>query len=97
MNISAFSQALAKIKELQLSSTLTTWHNIRVLVANMPSLRLLEVGYNQLRSLALSADDTAQITPHLNMEVINLDSNDLSDWKETCIALQAFPKCVDSF
>lgn len=92
LDITAFKAAFSKLRELQISSTLATWTQVRELVSYMPSLQLLEAGYNRLHSLDL-------FTSHNTMEdsslqVINLDGNSLSQWSAVCGSLGPFTRYV---
>lgn len=86
-----FRQAFKHVKELQISATLTTWSDMRLLVSCMPQLQLLEAGYNGLFQLVIDHQEATSrdlIAPGLN--VINFDSNQLTDWTSTCEALRSF-------
>lgn len=93
--IPEFQHAFSHIKELQLNATSTTWDNIRVLESYMPSLQLLETGYNQLRSLRTNQDHAKGDQAHISqLQIINFDSNELTDWTATCNGLRPFTKYV---
>lgn len=84
-----FREAFSRIEELQISSTLTTWPKATQLVSCMPSLRLVEIGYNRLDSLAgLDTEQTS--AEHPTLQVINLDGNFLGNWADICVALKPF-------
>lgn len=58
------------------------------LLLSMPQLRVLELGYNSLDHLNEAADSPSfPGTPKL--EILNLDSNKLSDWKNIMNSLSS--------
>ena len=67
-----------------------SWQAIMDVVAVMPRLQRLESGYNRLQSLSSPPPD--YLEPALT--TLNFDTNQLSDWAETCQALASFPKCL---
>ncbi|KAF7791340.1 hypothetical protein EIP86_002354 [Pleurotus ostreatoroseus] len=75
--------------ELQLNATLMIWDNVRLLASYIPSLQVLETGYNQLRHLLTNKDDQSHMS---ELRVINFDSNELTDWTAICHALSPFTK-----
>jgi Leucine-rich repeat (LRR) protein len=83
------SDAFSRLTELQLNGTLMSWQAIMDVVALMPRLQRLESGYNRLQDLSPSR----QSHPEPVITTLNLDSNQLSDWVETCRALASFRKC----
>ena len=85
----AFATAFARLKELQISTTLTTWPQVCQLVSLMPSLRLLEVGYNRLHRL-VPFESHATFREHSTLQVINFDGNALYQWSEVCDSLRQF-------
>ncbi|KAJ3522943.1 hypothetical protein NM688_g8801 [Phlebia brevispora] len=92
MDITQFRHAFARLKELQISATLISWQDARMLLHFMPGLQLLETGYNRIDSLSTDAarenDDARKENSELS--VINFDGNELSDWTATCEALRVF-------
>ncbi|GJE87126.1 RNI-like protein [Phanerochaete sordida] len=82
------TEAFSGIKELQISSTLTTWSEACSLVNCMPLLRVLEMGYNLLEKLAVN--DDAPRTGHPTLQAINFDGNSLKIWSDICTALSSF-------
>ncbi len=91
----AFRNAFASLRELQINAVLVTWTEIRVLTNYMPKLQIIETGYNQLQRLV--ADDSrlpADITINSALEVINLDSNELTEWAQTCEAIGSYTSCA---
>ena len=93
--VSRFCHAFKNLKELQISATVISWNDIIVLVTYMPNLQVLEAGYNQFTRLGINHDGAARY-PAVNtsLTVINLDSNQLTDWISTCEALRNFAKSV---
>ncbi|KIM86184.1 hypothetical protein PILCRDRAFT_816109 [Piloderma croceum F 1598] len=77
--------AFPKLTELQLNGTLMTWSDAEELVFVIPSLRLVEMGYNRLRCLSSSP---ALAKPSIH--VINLDGNELDDWAHICETFQPY-------
>lgn len=82
--------AFSRLTELQLNGTLMSWQAIMDVVALMPRLQRLESGYNRLQTLS----SLPQNHPEPVITTLNLDSNQLSDWTETCQALVSFHKCT---
>jgi hypothetical protein len=80
--------AFSRLTELQLNGTLMTWQAIMGVVCLMPRLQRLESGYNRLQYLS----PLPQNHPELVITTLNLDSNQLSNWVETCQALVSFHK-----
>jgi Leucine-rich repeat (LRR) protein len=80
--------AFSHLTELQLNGTLLTWQAITDVVCLMPRLQRLESGYNRLQYLP----SLPQNHPEIVITTLNLDSNQLSDWVETCQALVSFQK-----
>ena len=92
-----FKAAFSRIKELQISSTLMTWNELLTLVSNMPSLRIIEAGYNRLHSLSNSRNALSGTANALStLQEINLDGNLLSQWSEVCFAVAPFVGYVNS-
>jgi tubulin-specific chaperone E len=81
--------AFSRLTELQLNGTLISWQAIMDVVALMPRLQRLESGYNRLQNLSPLPQDH----PAPAITTLNLYSNQLSNWAETCQALVSFHKC----
>lgn len=81
--------AFPKLAELQLNGTLMTWSDAEELVFVIPSLRLVEMGYNRLRRLSSSP-----VLAKPSLHVINLDGNELDDWVHICETFQPYRKYV---
>ncbi|KAH7911409.1 hypothetical protein BJ138DRAFT_1238414 [Hygrophoropsis aurantiaca] len=81
------SSAFLKLLELQLSSTMMTWEELTNVIAFMPLLHLVEFGYNHLTRLS---SDTSPGDTISTIQSVNLDGNDLSDWRHICHSLQDF-------
>ena len=90
-----FRQAFTRLRELQLNATLMAWDNVRLLASYIPSLQVLETGYNQLRHLLTTRNHASDGRGYVSeLKVINFDSNELTDWAATCQALSPFNKSV---
>ncbi|KAI0282126.1 hypothetical protein BGY98DRAFT_955847 [Russula aff. rugulosa BPL654] len=89
-NLKLGRDAFSHLTELQLNGTLMTWQAIMGVVCLMPRLQRLESGYNRLQHLS----SLCQNHPELVITTLNLDSNQLSNWVETCQALVSFHKLV---
>ena len=76
--------AFVKLTDLQLNDTLTTWQEMQEVTAQMPNLRLVEMGYNRLTTLSSSGPIDSKI------QVINLDTNECRDWSNICQALKPY-------
>lgn len=92
-NLRPSSAAFHKLEELQLSATLSTWDDFQALLAYMPALRTVELGYNRLRVLVGdSASRPAHRAPTL--QDVNLDGNELNSMTDICNALSGLPRWV---
>ncbi len=80
--------AFSHLTELQLNGTLMSWQAIMGVVTLMPRLQRLESGYNRLLNLSSSP----QNHPEPVITTLNLDSNHLFNWAETCRELVSFHK-----
>ncbi|KAG5636409.1 hypothetical protein H0H81_008149 [Sphagnurus paluster] len=69
--------AFLNLTELQLNGTKMTWPEMQTVTAAMPKLRLVEMGHNSL--VQLQTEDSSP-TSNNTIQVINLDSNNCSDW-----------------
>lgn len=69
------TSAFLKLTELQLNGTLTNWSEMETIIQVMPSLRLVELGYNSLMDLSMSKHPNKS-----RLEVVNLDGNELKQW-----------------
>ena len=87
-NLKLGKDAFSHLTELQLNGTLMTWQAIMSVVSLMPRLQRLESGYNRLQYLS----PLPQNHPEFVITTLNFDSNQLSDWVETCQALLSFHK-----
>jgi tubulin-specific chaperone E len=83
------TDAFSRLTELQLNGTLMSWQSIMDVITLMPHLQRLDSGYNHLQNLL----SVPQGGPEPHLTSLNFDSNQLSDWAETCQALTSFPKC----
>ena len=85
-NLKLGRDAFSHLTELQLNGTLMTWQAITGIVCLMPRLQRLESGYNRLEYLSSLPQNHAEPV----ITTLNLDSNQLSNWVETCQALVSF-------
>ncbi|CAA7271583.1 unnamed protein product [Cyclocybe aegerita] len=87
-NYDALTGAFQKLVEIQLNETLISWPEMQAITASMLVLQVVELGYNRLSRLS---DDTSPRTPpNSAVEVLNLDSNLLSDWSHICGSLKEY-------
>ena len=77
----------SSLKDLQLNQTLITWKEAKKIIAFMPNLEILELGYNGLNRLD-SCDSLSNSGPAL--KVLNLDSNACQDWSHVCRAMRPY-------
>lgn len=89
-NLKFGTDAFSRLTELQLNGTLMSWQAIMDVIALVPRLQRLESGYNCLQNLSSVLQDNSQSV----LTTLNFDSNQLSNWVETCQALVPFPKCL---
>ena len=84
--------AFLHLKELLLNGTQMTWPETQVVIAFMPNLRVVEMGYNSLTRLQSQHDTEA---PHNDaLQILNLDSNFCSDWIDIWNALEQYRSWV---
>lgn len=77
------------LTELRLNDTLMLWRDIIKVIAAMPKLQDLEIGYNHLTNDSFgSAQPVGLNTP---VRAINLESNEISGWEGICGALLELP------
>lgn len=69
---------------------MTTWSELRMIIGYMPKLCLIEAGYNRLEKLSLEDPRTQNLPKNTSIQVINLDSNKLFSWSQTCEGLEPF-------
>ncbi|PVF92732.1 RNI-like protein [Serendipita vermifera] len=81
----------SSIAELLLNRTKTTWEQAVIIGHIFPSLKHLEIGFNNLSVLeshfSLDAGSTFQ-----NLESLNLDGNDFTDWTHLIQTVKPLPK-----
>jgi hypothetical protein len=85
--------AFTGLTELQLNGTLMTWSDMQAAIADMPNLRIVEMGYNRLASLSTPA---THLPDNRALQVINLDSNVCSDWVHVYNSLRQYVSYVFS-
>jgi|SRR6266850_3334648 len=89
-NLKLGTDAFSRLTELQLNGTLMSWQAIMDVIALVPRLQRLESGYNRLQNLSSVLQDNSESV----LTTLNFDSNQLSNWVETCQALVPLPKCL---
>jgi hypothetical protein len=90
--MSRATEAFSNLAELQLNGTLMTWQETEELVLAIPSLRLVEMGYNGLKYLSpFPTPDNPRV------QVVNLDSNELHDWTHVCEIFKPYLTYVENF
>ncbi|KAI0032818.1 hypothetical protein K488DRAFT_49021 [Vararia minispora EC-137] len=80
------TQLFQRLTELQLSGTLMSWQAMLDVIARMPALKHLEMGYNRLSTLDSDQSGGPEGT---GLELINFDSNQLSHWDGICHSLRS--------
>ncbi|KAF8910750.1 hypothetical protein CPB85DRAFT_1551514 [Mucidula mucida] len=86
-NVARLSSAFLKLTVLQLNKTLTSWSEMERIIAFMPQIQVVELGYNGLDHLASDDIPCANASP---LETLNLDSNQLGDWVHILQSLQPY-------
>ncbi|KAG6851293.1 hypothetical protein H0H93_011729 [Arthromyces matolae] len=89
---SLLKSAFLHLTELHLSGTMMSWSEMQTVTAVMPSLEVIEFGYNNLTSL-LTTDSV--VTANQTLRVLNLDSNACSNWLLISKAIRHYT-CVKS-
>lgn len=84
------TRAFAKLTELQLNQTLMTWLEMETIVKMIPTLRIIEMGYNRLTDLH-SSDNILS-----NIQVVNLDRNEIRHWSHIHHRFQFYHRFVSS-
>ncbi|KAF8798138.1 RNI-like protein [Phlegmacium glaucopus] len=84
-NIQSMEGAFQSLTDLQLNATFLSWTEIQTITSTMPKLQLIEMGYNQLSCLSgvIRSYDC-------NVQVINLDTNNCSDWVHLCTSFSEY-------
>ncbi|KAF9454620.1 RNI-like protein [Macrolepiota fuliginosa MF-IS2] len=77
------------LTELRLNNTLMTWQDITTIIATMPKLQHLEIGYNGLTDVSFDPNHQSRST--VPVRTVNLDSNRIYGWERVCSALLNFP------
>ncbi|EAU88737.2 tubulin-specific chaperone e [Coprinopsis cinerea okayama7 len=74
------------LTELELNDIRLSWEAIQSIIAHMPRLQSLEVGFNNFTALGSSP------IPHNTLQTLNLDNNALSDWVDLATTIDtSFP------
>lgn len=88
--------AFRRLEELHLNATLATWEEFQNLLAYLPSLRTLELGYNRLRALTKTmTPGTTSNEKNRTVRSVNLDSNELDDLTDISEAMRDLSVFVD--
>jgi hypothetical protein len=91
-NVQSLEGAFSNLTELQLNATFLSWAEMQAITSIMPKLQLIEMGYNQLSRLS-----GGMIRPHdCNVQAINLDTNNCSDWVHLCASFSEYHSYVIS-
>ena len=89
-NVRSLEGAFPNLTDLQLNATFLSWAEIQAITTIMPKLQLIEMGYNHLSRLS-----GGMIRPHdCNVQVINLDTNNCSDWVHLCASFREYHSYV---
>ncbi|KAI0064708.1 RNI-like protein [Artomyces pyxidatus] len=88
-NPSVAARAFQHLTELQLNANNITWQGMLDVVSLIPTLKHIEMGYNHLTTLSVTAGSSGDVFSSA-LETINLDSNSLSNWSDICFALKGF-------
>ena len=90
LNVQSLEGAFLNLTDLQLNATFLSWAEMQAITSVMPKLQLIEMGYNHLSRLS-----GGMIRPHdCNVQVINLDTNDCSDWVHLCASFSEYHSYV---
>lgn len=63
---------------------------MQVIIRDMPALLSVEMGYNRLQVLTTDGHDHDSLQNNSMLQEINLDSNQLSNWKAVAHALRLY-------
>lgn len=89
-NIQSLEGAFLNLTDLQLNATFLSWAEMQAITSIMPNLQHIEMGYNHLSRLS-----GGMIRPHdSNIRVINLDTNNCSDWVHLCASFTEYHSYV---
>ncbi|KAI8989734.1 hypothetical protein BD414DRAFT_414676 [Trametes punicea] len=91
--LSCGTTAFQKLEELQLNATLMTWEDFLSILEYMPSLRVVELGYNRLHTLHQETTPGIQHRHrrhHRAVESVNFDGNFLDSFADVCAAMRVF-------
>ncbi|KAF8163437.1 hypothetical protein B0H34DRAFT_649985 [Crassisporium funariophilum] len=85
VNNNSMEGAFSGVTEIQLNATLLTWTEMQAVTSMMPTLQVIEMGYNHLTRLSdgVSVSNSA-------VQTINLDSNCCSDWAHVCASFKEY-------
>lgn len=82
--------AFEHLTELLLNDTVTTWSEMQTIIAFMPNLSVIEMGYNSLKRL--QSQDSVRAPLNNSVKTINLDSNFCFDWEDIWKSLEQYKK-----
>lgn len=89
-NLQPLEGAFQNLTDLQLNGTFLSWKQMQAITSIMPRLQLIEMGYNCLSHLS-----GGMIQPHdCNVQVINIDTNNCSDWFHLCASFSEYHSYV---
>ena len=89
-NVQSLEGTFLNLTDLQLNATFLSWAEMQAITSIMPKLQLIEMGYNHLSRLS-----GGMIRPHdCNVQVINLDTNNCSDWVHLCASFSEYHSYV---
>ncbi|GAA5867668.1 hypothetical protein JCM1840_006651 [Sporobolomyces johnsonii] len=87
-----------RLTTLQLNNTLISWPEILVVAPSLANLVELQIGFNRIQTLSSSppSADEAHLSlreppPLPKLELLNLESNELSNWSELVSELSVLP------
>lgn len=90
LNVQSLEGAFLNLTDLQLNATFLSWADMQAITSIMPNLQHIEMGHNHLSHLS-----GGMIKPHdSNVRVINLDTNNCSDWIHLCASFTEYHSYV---
>jgi len=85
-NLQCLEGAFQNLTDLRLNATFLSWTEMQTITSTMPKLQSIEMGYNHLSHLSGGV-----IRPYdCNVQVINLDTNNCSDWVHLCASFREY-------
>ncbi|PWN54088.1 RNI-like protein [Violaceomyces palustris] len=102
---SAWGNSFLNLKELRLDGTFMTWDEMLRLSPALPSLELLQLGYNDISTFSAPptgspaettshdlVDVGATTRPFPRLKILNLSGNKISNWDEVVKGLSTLPE-----